>query len=91
MTYKTHNIEFEGEWFNNKRQGEGMTKFHIMNKGYDLLVGNFEKQVLTGYGFYFLFLEDMYFEGNFTNYKKNGEGSITVSRKTKFEGIFKDD
>jgi len=83
--------KYEGEWLNNKYNGNGTLYFTTTN----FYRGKFINNEMNGCGK--LYSNNSLYEGNFSNNKKNGNGKLTVfSGKSKYisiiyEGNFNDD
>lgn len=83
--YNQNQDIFKGFWKNEKADGLGFYE----STEYKLL-GEWEDNLLNGFGINFIKRNNLYFEGEFSQGKKNGYG-ILIINGGKYEGCFKED
>ncbi|CAF0994686.1 unnamed protein product [Adineta steineri] len=77
---------YEGEWFNDQTNGQGIRRFPSGNR-YE---GSERNGKRHGYGIYYVANGEKY-QGNWADDKMHGSGKYTWPNSTQYEGTFKDD
>ena len=85
MTYKNGNF-YEGQWFNNQRQGSG--KF--VSKSGETYDGEFSGDEFSGYG-KLTYSNGGFYEGEWRKSKRHGHGKDVFNDGSMYEGQFHDD
>lgn len=82
---------YEGQWFDDKKNGNGRSEHDKNGNVVSIYIGRFEEDKRSGKGSFFDILLEEVYEGDWDNDRRNGEGVIVKKSGEVLSGDFRND